>query len=464
MINTPLWLNEVRSSPSYQTNMPDWARGPMDTFLADPEWGGKPEWALIVKWYHALLPGGSSDTPRSYFGEKADIEIATRPDQFWTIGDDRGAEDILREIGEIAGVWPGEEVKQEEVEAASLAGAVVSFLEGHRRPADHFEIGDACKNVAPTSTAEGLYETLGSLVAEGAIVRLIQGDYVHPKWHKTNPAAQRAALKEQLSPDIVLDESGECLDSVPNADFDKQDYDDELPYLPEILRALINRALDALQGRNAPKGFAGALSAYMEELDARGAAVIPGVLRVEMDFIEAELASPDAELWCGAGLWKTFQTLQEKHHLLLKHYPLDRARLETFSQIDITSAKLDSREIIDQLDKVKLAVDRAFDGDLITEAYFKAVQRQIRVARDILSIARPESQKDATDDEAGAIEAKSRELKEKKKRSLAQVVGTADKSLDILTKTAKLADQPSVKAFADFLKTIPDWFWGGPPA
>ncbi len=106
LINTPLWLKEVRSSLSYQTNMPDWARGPMDTFLADPQWGGKPEWALIVKWYQALLPGGGADTPLSYFGEKADIEIATQPDDFWTINDDRSAEDILREIGEIAGKLP----------------------------------------------------------------------------------------------------------------------------------------------------------------------------------------------------------------------------------------------------------------------------------------------------------------------------------------------------------------------
>ena len=53
----------------------------------------------------ADIPNGVRGQPRTYFGEEVDIRIATQPDGFWTVSDERSAEQVLVDIGLI---WEGQ--------------------------------------------------------------------------------------------------------------------------------------------------------------------------------------------------------------------------------------------------------------------------------------------------------------------------------------------------------------------
>lgn len=82
LIEQPLWLIDVRGDPNYVVNFPIWVRRPFDEF-ANSSLAKSTSWKLIAGWYRALLQNPMGAKPRSLFGEKADIEIATQADEFW---------------------------------------------------------------------------------------------------------------------------------------------------------------------------------------------------------------------------------------------------------------------------------------------------------------------------------------------------------------------------------------------
>jgi len=93
LINQPLWLDDVREDPNFQANFPPWVRERFDRFT-NLDWVQSGPWKLIIAWYRAILPNDRNAKPRSLWGKRADIEIATQPDKFW----DREPEEVLAAI------------------------------------------------------------------------------------------------------------------------------------------------------------------------------------------------------------------------------------------------------------------------------------------------------------------------------------------------------------------------------
>lgn len=183
LIDQALWPSNVRGKTSYQANFPPWIREPFDRFAARDEVKNGP-WRLIVDWYRAILPNSRNAKPRSLFGEKADIVIATQPDEFWTATEERSAEDILEEIAATGGY---DQRGLFDGVLSSLATRILEFLEEVRRPAAFDEIHSAILAWRPVyhPSLEG---ELGSQLAFGRVIRTSDGLYVHPKWAETDTA------------------------------------------------------------------------------------------------------------------------------------------------------------------------------------------------------------------------------------------------------------------------------------
>lgn len=272
--------------------------------------------------------------------------------------------------------------------------------------------------------------------------------------------AQRSLLMEASSPDVLTDASGSKLDATNNKKFDEPFAEVDLHYLPEMLRTLIRTALVASRGKNCPAGFTAALEAYAHELDARGANCILGVLRGQMDFIEAEIDDPDSNYWIsGAGLLATLQNIRDAHAKLLAHYPLDQNRERLLRSISLDSAKTTPEESYELRREILNATKEAYEEKLVTDAYRSVVENSDRLTRDVLDI-KISAQVDS-DDEGFSLREKDRllRLEDAKKRALTQQVGFADKSLEVISKMTKIADSPSTQRLAKALKEMADWFW-----
>jgi hypothetical protein len=97
LIVRPLWLVEVRDDPAYPANIPSYVRARYERFAEDA--GEQSIWRLITEWYRAILPANAGATPRSFFGERLDLDLASRPDEFWH----REPGDVLEEIAKLTG-------------------------------------------------------------------------------------------------------------------------------------------------------------------------------------------------------------------------------------------------------------------------------------------------------------------------------------------------------------------------
>lgn len=182
---------------------------PFDRFAARDEVRNGP-WRLIVDWYRAILPDPYDAKPRSLFGKEADIAIATQPDEFWRVMEERSAEDILEEIAAIGGY---DQRGLFDGVLSSLATRILEFLEEVRRPAAFDEIHSAILALRPVyhPSLEG---ELGSQLAFGRVIRTSDGLYVHPKWAETDTAnwdfflsynEQDLAVAKRIS-DVLEDE------------------------------------------------------------------------------------------------------------------------------------------------------------------------------------------------------------------------------------------------------------------
>ncbi|NDW06517.1 KAP family P-loop NTPase fold protein [Jiella pacifica] len=94
LISQPLWLNEVRGQSRFRINIPDWVREPLDAYAPQRSVQQTP-WGLWARWYRRLL--ADAVPSRSAFGEAADFEIATQPNEFWE-GD---PDEVMQAIAEI---------------------------------------------------------------------------------------------------------------------------------------------------------------------------------------------------------------------------------------------------------------------------------------------------------------------------------------------------------------------------
>ena len=272
-------------------------------------------------------------------------------------------------------------------------------------------------------------------------------------------ASQRVALKQAVSPDVTADKSGR-LDAAPNFVFDDPFVDVDLLDLPELLRTLIQTACSALEGRNRPSGLVHALKSYSAELEARGVNCSFGVLRGQMDFIEAEIDDPAAEFWLtGAGLRKTLENLRKAHTKLGTHYPLDQSRERLIRAIEVDRAKTDGTDFQEIEKEIAKAIDSALEDDIVTDNYHSVSANRRRVSRDILELKTPPIPTEGDEAYVQRETDRVRRIQDAKKRALAQQVGFADKSLDVLTKLTTVADSSTARRLAEAFGKLVDWFW-----
>lgn len=140
-------------------------------------------WQMIVDWYRAILPNSRNARTRSLFGETADIAIATQPDEFWRVTEERSAEDILSEIAKIGGYEPSYPLAES---SSLIAVEILRFLEDIRRPATLEEIHAQVSASHPSHTISVVQWRLETLERVSRIIRTGDGRYVHPKWTNEN--------------------------------------------------------------------------------------------------------------------------------------------------------------------------------------------------------------------------------------------------------------------------------------
>lgn len=272
-------------------------------------------------------------------------------------------------------------------------------------------------------------------------------------------ASQRVALKQAVSPDVTADNSGR-LDAAPNVVFDDPFVDVDLVDLPELLRTLIKTAMSALEGRNCPSGLVHALKSYSAELEARGVNCSFGVLRGQMDFIEAEIEDTAAGDWLtGAGLIKTFDNIRKAHAKLGTHYPLDQSRERLIRAIEVDSAKADGTVFQEIEKEIAKAIDAALEDDIVTDNYRSVSASRRRVSREILELKTPPIPTHGDEAYVRREADRVRRIQDAKKRALTQQVGFADKSLDVLSKFTTVADSSTARRLAEALGKLVDWFW-----
>ncbi|WP_425419096.1 P-loop NTPase fold protein [Oricola indica] len=117
LIDQQLWFIDVRENDKYAANLPPWARKPLDHFVNSDRISTSSR-RVVGGWYRAII-ANMRKTPRSLFGERVDIEIASLPDEFWAVSEDRTAFKILDDIVGIAEQIPPAQPPSSDGEAPS---------------------------------------------------------------------------------------------------------------------------------------------------------------------------------------------------------------------------------------------------------------------------------------------------------------------------------------------------------
>ena len=185
LVDQALWLIEDESTIVLQTNFPRSFWSALGGFHNDEYWGKTKNWRLLPSWYLSLIPNIDAKPRVSAFGEKADVKIALMPDEFWTITKDRGAEQILREIAEIAGIRAGDNLYRDGEQRD--AGGDLAELEA--------DIETAIANIEPQAPAAYRFE-----VRNGKIAALPQADV------STDPRGAQTMLDEARHKAVLLKE------------------------------------------------------------------------------------------------------------------------------------------------------------------------------------------------------------------------------------------------------------------
>ncbi len=103
LISAPLWIREGNSRAVYESYVPSYVTDQLSSFRNTTEHRKLP-WGLWLAWYEGLL----QDPAHSRFGEKIDLEIALKPEEFWN----RDARVVMDDLAQIVG-WPFDEASDE---------------------------------------------------------------------------------------------------------------------------------------------------------------------------------------------------------------------------------------------------------------------------------------------------------------------------------------------------------------
>jgi hypothetical protein len=197
-------------------------------------------------------------------------------------------------------------------------------------------------------------------------------------------AASRAALAEVASPTPSLSADGR-LDAGPNILYDAPTVDDELPTLPIRQRVLIRTILSNLPP-NSPKHLRYALSAYDDELGARGTQPILGLLKDMAAVVDAEASPTGGEEWLEKGVRAAFERFAENHDLFLKHFPLDSKRENLYAQIPIDEDSAVGPLLSKPFESVAKATSDANKAGLTTDEFKKIIDTMTEFAKVISTL------------------------------------------------------------------------------
>lgn len=111
LINQPLWLENNNNNK--QSSLNKKLLSDLKISLVEFEntkVKNNTHWKLISNWYKSILPFDPQKKPHSFFGERADLAIATQPDEFWERGkDNAGVATVLADIAKIVdGTYEGD--------------------------------------------------------------------------------------------------------------------------------------------------------------------------------------------------------------------------------------------------------------------------------------------------------------------------------------------------------------------
>jgi len=197
------------------------------------------------------------------------------------------------------------------------------------------------------------------------------------------PAQDAAALRERLadaaSPQPYIDAAGK-LDAHPNPTFDKPQVTEDLATLPMRQRRLIAIINSDLPG-NVPRHLQATLIEYDQELLARGAQPILGILKDCAAIIQASVGAKDAHEWLQEGLVAAFRRLLDNHALFEAHFPLDLVREQLYEDVPTKSENPFSEQVLSELTRLSKSIDNLKEESRITNNVVKIVNAFTEHAR-----------------------------------------------------------------------------------
>ena len=245
LIDRQLWLFDVRSRETYAANLPDWARRPLDTFAPRKATSDDP-FRLIADWYRAIIGNLKGRDPRSLFGERADVELATQPEDFWTISEDRSAGQIMQEIADVVGGGGASTAAADK----PMTQHIMEYLDREVEPRTIDDIRVALAEAGIEFIDKSMRGTLSLLAKKGRIKRVRTGVYqrAEPKTVPVPPPqghGPHLGVAEGQIAFAPVSHTGET-----NTDFGKVER--LLPFVREALESFLEATPPCAEGSNDP--------------------------------------------------------------------------------------------------------------------------------------------------------------------------------------------------------------------
>jgi hypothetical protein len=249
-----------------------------------------------------------------------------------------------------------------------------------------------------------------------------------------------ADLAEVASPQPTLTPEGQ-LNAGPNQPFDVPTVDDELSTLPLRQRNLIRGILSDLPA-NAPKHLKNFLRSYDDELKARGAQPILGLLKDDADIIAAAATAPRAEdEWLEPGMRKAFDRFAENHVLFIEHFPLDAEREAIYARTPVDEVDATGKKLVEPFEDVAKAVQVAHKAGAATDDFLMAIDKMTELARVLAAQPPPppSDQQRRTPDEINVLPEDRIQPVSVKKRTLLGALGFFERTYNLIGSTVTIS-------------------------
>lgn len=270
-----------------------------------------------------------------------------------------------------------------------------------------------------------------------------------------------ARLAEVTSPQPSITDTGQ-LDAGPNQPFDVPTVADDLSTLPIRQRNIIKGILRDLPA-NAPRHLKDFLRSYDDELKARGAQPILGLLKDGADIIAAAVGAPRAaDEWLEPGIRKAFDRFGENHILFVEHFPLDAEREAVYARTLLDEGGATGKKLVEPFEGVARAVREAHKVGAATDDFLMAVDKMTELAR-VLSTQPPPPPSDLKRSAPDEIKVSSEDRIQPvsvKKRAILGSLGFFERTYNLAGSTVTIAGyagiaealRPAIEMLSRFLR------------